>query len=329
MNVIISNELNELLSALNIDVMKKVQGVFTVDEIVDKFANFYFNRIIIDITAIKDYKNVKNLQSLSINLDADKIVILLDGSVETSSPEYVSSLISMGLYNFTKNAEGIMYLVNHSNTYKDVASLHQIDRKPEEVVSVGVKGARVLGFKNVTDHAGSTSLIYMLKRQLSKNYRVLAIEINKKDFMYYNDLNMISTTENDFGKELLKANGNADIILVDINDSAQENACGEVIYLIEPSTIKINKLISKNREMLKRISNKKVILNKCALSSNDISEFEMEAEIKTFYAIPPLNDRLPSKAIDNLLIKMGFLKQRIDPNEGESNKILGIFKHKS
>ena len=59
--------------------------------------------MILDITAIKDYKNIKNIQKLSISLDMNKIILLLDDSAESTSTEYLSKLISMGIYNFTKN----------------------------------------------------------------------------------------------------------------------------------------------------------------------------------------------------------------------------------
>ena len=46
-----------------------------------------------------------------------------------------------------------------------------------------VMGAtRVIGIKGLTDHAGATTLIYMLKKQLSEHYRVLGLELDKNDF---------------------------------------------------------------------------------------------------------------------------------------------------
>ena len=330
MNVIISNRNDEILSSLNIDVIKKVTGEFSSSDIVSMFGNFFYEKMILDITAIKDYDDLKNIQNLSMNLDSNKLILLLDGSPQTSSADYISGLISMGIYNFTKNRDGIIYLLTHQNSYKDVASLQNLDDKPA-MVRTSVNGVKVLGIKNITEHAGSTSLIYMLKRQLSKNYRVVAIEIDKKDFIFYNDKNMISTTSSDFGKELLRLNTEVDIILVDLNNSNQSSACNDLIFLLEPSTIKVNKLVARNRELLRSLEGKKVVLNKNMLTPKDIQEFEMEAGIKTFYAIPPLNDRMPNVALDNFLVRLGFLKQRVEENpEGNSqNKLFGIFGHKS
>ena len=124
MNVIIANKYKEMLDSLDIDVIKSMDGEFTVDEIVERFSNFFFQRMILDITAVKDYKDLRNIQKLSVNLDMDKVILLLDDSSESSSALYLSRLISMGIYNFTRNKEGILYLLNHPNSYRDVAHIH-------------------------------------------------------------------------------------------------------------------------------------------------------------------------------------------------------------
>ena len=57
----------------------------------------------------------------------DKVILLLDGSEATSNPMFLSNLVSMGIYNFTKNVEGIQYLYNTPNTYRDVAQFHHLN----------------------------------------------------------------------------------------------------------------------------------------------------------------------------------------------------------
>lgn len=330
MNVIISNQADDVLSSLNIDVIKKIKGEFLSTEIVSMFENFFYEKMIIDITAIKDYEDLKNIQNLSLNFDTNKLILLLDESQATSSNEYISGLISMGIYNFTKNKDGVIYLLSHTNSYKDVASLQNLNEKAN-VMPNKLMGTKVIGVKNVTEHAGSTSFIYMLKKELSKSYKVFAVEVDKKDFIFYNDKNMISTTSIDFSEEVLKLSSQADVILVDLNSSNQTSSCNDVLYLLEPSTIKVNKLVIRNKELLKSLEGKKVILNQNLLTPKDIAEFEMEAGIKTFYAIPPLNDRVPSIAIEKLLVRMGFLKEREENTEinGSQNKLFGIFGRKS
>ena len=62
MNVIVSNLNKDIFNNLDVDVIKSINGEFDVEEIVQSFSNFFFNRMFLDITAIKDYKNYSNMQ---------------------------------------------------------------------------------------------------------------------------------------------------------------------------------------------------------------------------------------------------------------------------
>ena len=127
MNVMVYNKYKELLMGLNLDVMKSIEGVFNVDEIIDTFSNYYYDKMILDITAIRDYQNTDNLQKLAMNINMENVILLLDDSPECNSKTYLSKLISLGIYNFTRNTEGINYLLVHPHTYKDVVNIHNID----------------------------------------------------------------------------------------------------------------------------------------------------------------------------------------------------------
>ena len=85
MNVIVSNKYQAMLQNLDIDVIKSLQGEFDVEELVSNFKNFFFQRMILDITALKNYKDIKTLQKLSVSLDMDKVILLLDDSTEGTS----------------------------------------------------------------------------------------------------------------------------------------------------------------------------------------------------------------------------------------------------
>ena len=69
MNVIVSNKNQLLLENLGVDIIKEMNGEFEVDEIIATFQNFFYQRMILDITAIKNYTDIVNLQKLSISLD--------------------------------------------------------------------------------------------------------------------------------------------------------------------------------------------------------------------------------------------------------------------
>lgn len=328
MNVIIANKNKFLLENLGIDVIKEMTGEFDVDEIIYTFQNFFYQRMILDITAIKNYTDIRNLQKLSISLDMEKVILLLDGTDATSNPTFISNLVSMGIYNFTKNLEGIQYLYNTPNVYRDVAQFHQLnsnlnvsntnDSVPVQVITPityneqpEFYGTRIIGIKNITKQSGATSLTYMMKKELSKNYSVVAIEVDKNDFTYFRDKNMISTITSDVGITINKYKNN-DVILVDINNSlVAEGFCQDVLYLIEPSIIKLQKLMALNVTALQGLKDKKVILNQSLLSQNDIANFEYESRLKVYYNLVPLNERsknLPE--LNKLLIQLGFNRQK-------------------
>src|SRR5574344_114836 len=277
MNVIIANKYASMLESLGIEIIKKEQGVFDADELIKNYQNFYFQRMILDITAIKDYRDIKNLQKLSIALDMDKIILLLDESEESNSPEYLSQLISMGIYNFTKNAEGIMYLYHNPNSYRDVAHIHQLDHSTQQIIVqefVQGVGARIIGIKDLAPDSGATTLTYMMKKQLAKHYDALAIEVDKNDYRYFMDKSLISTTSENIGSVLSK-NSSKDVILIDVNDSpAAMGLCQEILYVLEPSMIKLNRLMMTNPRIFADYKNKKIILNQSLLSSKDVLDFE-------------------------------------------------------
>ena len=323
MNVIVSNKKAPMLENLNIEIIKEMTGEFEVDEIINNFKNFFFQRMILDVTALKNYTDIKTIQQLSLALDMNKVILVLDEESTTVSPEYMSQLISIGIYNFTTNLEGIMYLYNSPNSYRDVAHLHVIDKvvppieQPEGKTNtvyvdryIESDECKVIGFKDVTKQAGATTLIYMLKKQLEKQYKVAAIEAEKSEFRFFNDKTLISATNSNVGNIVGKNKESNNVILLDINNS--ENAvglCDEIIYLIEPSTIKLNKLLLVNPRMLATIQGKKVVLNQSLLSDKDISEFAYEAKLKIFYNIPPLNERTNKHPeLVEFLHKLGYMK---------------------
>ena len=302
MNVIVSNKNQGLLSSLDIDVIKSINGEFSADEIISTFSNFFFNRMFLDITAIKDYMDVSNIQKLSISLEIEKVIFVISNEL-MNDHTYLSKLISMGIYNFATNKESLMYLYNHPNTYKDVAHIHQLgsnntnDEKPKHENLFGKEkpkpevsaNCKIIGFKNITVNAGSTTLIYMIKKILSEKDYVIALEVNKNDFGFFGEKDMYSVNENNLQAAINKF-GSASLILVDLNSNNGE-ICDEVFYLIEPSIIKLNKMMAGNKTIFDTLSDKKIVLNKSLLLDKDVKDFEFESHSSVVCNIPPLNDR--------------------------------------
>ncbi len=330
MNVIVSNKYQNMLATLDIDVIKSINGEFEAEELASIFTNFYFNKMIIDITAIKGYQNIKNIQKLSVNFDPSKLILLLDDSAMVNSGSYLSGLVSMGIYNFTRNINAVKFLIDNPNSYKDVAQYHNLNNSDDKVIEydsftgTGSGGLRILGVKNVTSHAGSTTLVYMLKRHLEVAYNVVALEVDKEDFKYLNDKSLKSTTSLDLSFNIAN-NPDAEVILIDLNDSNQENLCNDIIYLIEPGLIKLNKIIRQDRDIFEKLKDKKVVLNKSVLTNKDINDFEHEANTKVFFNIPYLDDKKEHEQIlDDFLVALGF--SRLNSSSSGKAKLFNIFK---
>ena len=147
----------------------------------------------------------------------------------------------------------------------------------------------------------------MMYNALAKNYNVAAIEVDKTDFAYLQDNTMISAISGNVSQEVSKYT-TCDVILIDVNNSVQaESLCNEIIYIIEPTTIKLNKLMMITPQALKTIKDKKVILNQSLLSSKDVLDFEYESKLKIFYNMPPLDEREQNNEIlRDFLSKLGF-----------------------
>ena len=244
----------------------------------------------------------------------ENVILLLDDSPETATKSYLSKLISLGIYNFTRNAEGINYLLVHPHTYRDVVNIHNLEdldsvtnENGDTIVTSSTSGKmKIIGFKNMTQHAGATTLIYLLRKALSASKMVGAIEVNKVDFLYFNDKDLVSTTTTELPKELMKKQL-CDVVFVDLNDYDDVSICAEVYYLIEPSTIMINKILRKNKSVLETLKEEKVVLNKCVLNSDDVSTFEYETKLKVFATIPPVDDRQENiEAINKFISKMNL-----------------------
>lgn len=338
MNVIIANQYKDALSNLNIDVIKRMDGVFDADVIVDTFANFYYNRMIIDLTALKDCFNIATIQKLSASLDASKIILFLSDDPRITNG-YLSKIISLGIYNFTKDLSGITYLMDNPNLYRDVAQYHDLaatENNNMQQVKGGIfssnfnneqtneeekPSCRIIGFKDLTEDAGSTTLIYMLKRQLAGVKKTLALEINSNDFSFFNDPELLSITEQNFANTKSKFS-QFEVVLIDMNNTNIESECTDIIYLLEPSTIKLNSLMRKDKMALEKIKDKKIVLNKSLLTVSDVKEFEYEAKVKMFYNIPPLDERKDHQMVlDSFLEKLDVFRE-----SGSKSGLFNIFK---
>lgn len=343
MNVVTSNENKAIIDRLEIDIIKRIDGQYDLTELLSKFVNLYFNKMIIDVTSIKDYENPQTMAALAQSVDPSRVILLLNNNPVVNSNEYLANLINNGFYNFTRNYEGINFLYNTPNTFENVQHLltsntnnapsnntveanqtNNQDVNQNNAVGVGqpvtdanndVENHRIfsnrmiIGIQNVTNHAGASTLVRMMVRQLNNHgIKAYGIEMFRQDLMYYRDPNLVACmNRNDLERELRKMeDGNA--VIMDLNDFGEaDKFCDKVIYLLEPSFIMLTKCLKRNANALVELRDANVVLNKSFVNNQELSDFEYETRLTIFDNIPPLNDRNENSIeVNNFLRKLGY-----------------------
>ena len=77
---------------------------------------------------------------------------------------------------------------------------------------------------------------------ISDYYSTMALEVDKRELTYFNDKETLSVKEDELDDTFEKYN-NINFFVVDLGKSKKDYLCNEVLYLIEPITIKLNKLV--------------------------------------------------------------------------------------
>ena len=318
MNLIVTNKYKDLIYNTNIEVLKELNGVFKVSQIANSFKSIFYKKIIIDGTALENFPRENVLRELITTFDADKLILFLPPD-NPPPKKFLSFLISIGLYNFTDNPNGLVELTKKSNTKEDVAGFLEPVRETSDDSIIkddlydnnDAPGRIVVGFKSVTENSYVTELIYGLKRTLEDKYKkdVMAIEINKRDFMYYNQPHMYSIS-GDKLNEFLKNNLNWDVVLVDLNDF-NDGSINDLIYLVNPSLFTTNKLLYKQRDALIKLKGEKVVFVNSLLNTNDVNGYAKEAGISVYFNLPPVNDRVHSDVLDKFLVKLGIVEGEV------------------
>lgn len=322
MNVVTENKNTNVIDKLNIDIIKKIEGEFTLNDILNSLVNLYFNKMIIDSTSIKNIKDISTIKALAAAVDPSRVIMVLPEEVEEGDNEFISDLITCGFYNFTRNFEGVNYLFNTPNTYESVkqyvlntplennSSDENADEETsEEALYQPNAGRRIIGVENVTTHAGSSSIVNMLVRQLRNHgYKAYGIEMFRQDLLFYHvDYLHACFNKQDLDNKLREFK-DADVIVIDSNEFGElNNYANDTLYLVEPSYVKVTKAIKKNKNVFNDHKGDKIVLNMSFVNNQDLADFEYETGLKIFANIPPLNDRDKDlEEINDLLSKLGY-----------------------
>lgn len=351
-NIIIKNQNSKIIDSVDINSIKTITGEFTRESIELELGNLLYSNAVIDVTAIKNYFDIREVLRFLDFFGPSRTILLLNNSELVNSSSYLTLLVQNGYYNFTRNAAGINYLLTHPNSLSDVSkyidSLNQ--KQSMEVNMMGpntfgnlapqnnaytgsdynagyvkeeesVKSkARIIGIQNVTEHAGATTLIYMMLKQLRINYKVKAYEMFKQDSIYFKDSDITFCTSLEDLKYRINADSGAEIILIDLNGLPEKSICHDILYLVNPGIISLNKALKKDINIREKVMDGKIILNQSAIKDEELSNFEYETKFKVYYNMPVINDRADRLlVVDKLLLKLGFGKQG-------STSFFGLFK---
>lgn len=336
MNVIVTNQNKALLDQLNVDIIKKIEGEYEVSELLSKFVNLQFDKLIIDITSIKNYTDNAVMTSFAKSVDPNRVIILLNDNPTVNTRPYIVNLINNGIYNFSRNIEGVKYLYNTPNTLASVQSILNPPVKTESAPTVNATvntqptttessnevyannnsnlriptfGKKIIGLSNMTMHAGASTLTNMMVRQLNnKGIPAIGIEMNRQDLIYYRSDKLFSAMSRLDLERVVKDHNDAAAIIIDLNDFPEaDKYCNSIIYLVEPSFIRLTKCIRRNKNAFVEKKNEKVVLNMSFVSDDELYDFEIETGVKVFDNIPPLNDRdQDAGEINEFLRKLGF-----------------------
>ncbi len=306
MNIVIANKFREAIKNLGIEISGVLEGEFTSNQILNAFSNYYYERIILDVTAIKGYQDftvlIEELKKIFTILEPSKSIVLIEDIPQLNNEMVISNIVNSKIYNFAFNIDEIIELYNNPRTYDQVMEYSNMSTSLQNETS------RIIGVKNVTNGAGATTLIYMMMLELSKKYTVKCLEIGKNDFKHFQSEDMISVDASNLISEVLKE-PHPDVILIDQNDFDNEMLIKETLYLLEPSIVKLNKKIEEDSNILNKLKDKKIILNRTALPLIKLEQFEQETGLKVFDIIRNVDERNKvNTQVMNLLTKLGFDK---------------------
>ena len=333
MNVVVANKYKETIKSLGIEITGILEGEYTAEYIAETYSNYYYDKLILDVTSIRDYANTEtlfiSLKKIFTFLDPNKAVILLDSIPQLNNSVFYSKLVQLQIYNFTSDVNEVKNLLVTPKIYSDVSKYGELESAIQTSTQMSSK-IRVIGVKNITEHAGATTLIYMMYQELSKYYKIKCIEIDKQDFKYFYNEDMVSIAKEQLVDQFLIEQG-LDVMLVDLNDFNDDTYVKEKLYILEPSVLKLNKMMDKDKTVLTRLANEKIVLNRTNITLESAKQFQEESKLKVFDIIRNLNERdAVNPQIINLLIKLGFNKTNggvISADDTERKKgLLDAFK---
>lgn len=342
MYIIIKNENSRIINNLTINVSKTLVGDYTREDLNRELSFINYDKAIVDITSIRNYYDDNYLYSFLqfFRCPSDVILLLNDGFV-ANSKQFLSKLIEKGYYNFATTDSAVNRLLEKNNTIEDVRNyMEGYDFLKTDSIVSGIEKSNkfetdklIIGIENGFPHAGATTLMYVLVKEVSKLKNVKGVEMVKNDSAFFNDDKIISCESKTQFENIVKTLKDIDVYVVDLNATDVKEICNKVIYLIEPGTTKLNKVVKGNRENYEKLKNVDIVLNRSNIKDEELNSFQYETKFKIVGNIPNLNERLDSnESLDKIVNYLigNILEDDIiadDDHNDEKKGILGFLKN--
>ena len=114
MNVIVSNKQKQIIDNANIDAIKDLNGLFNVDDLISKFKNYFFNKMILDATSIVNFTSDVTLEKLAHEIGSERLYILLPENPEPPK-SFTDKLIELRIYNLSRFLNYYSYCCSYYN----------------------------------------------------------------------------------------------------------------------------------------------------------------------------------------------------------------------
>ena len=337
MYIIIKNENSRIINNLTVNVSKTLVGDFTREDLDRELNLINYDKAIVDITSIRNYYDDNYLYKfLEFFRSPSDVILLLNDGFVANSKHFLSKLISKGYYNFATTDSAVNRLLERNNTIDDVKEYMDGNDflKTDSIVSGIDKNKKfetdklIIGIENGFPHSGATTLMYMLVKEIGKSKKVKGIEMINNDSLFFRDDRIISCESRIQFETIVKTLNDIDVYIVDLNGSDVREICNKVIYLIEPGTTKINKVVKGDREIYEMLKNSNVVLNRSNIKDEEMKTFEYETKFKVVGNVPNLNERLDSndsltKLVDYLLDNKEKY-EKFSKDDGNINKKVGL-----
>lgn len=337
MYIIIKNENSRIINNLTVNVSKTLVGDFTREDLDRELNLINYDKAIVDITSIRNYYDDNYLYKfLEFFRSPSDVILLLNDGFVANSKHFLSKLISKGYYNFATTDNAVNRLLERNNTIDDVKEYMDGNDflKTNSIVSGIDKNKKfetdklIIGIENGFPHSGATTLMYMLVKEIGKSKKVKGIEMINNDSLFFRDDRIISCESRIQFETIVKTLNDIDVYIVDLNGSDVKEICNKVIYLIEPGTTKINKVVKGDREIYEMLKNSNVVLNRSNIKDDEMKTFEYETKFKVVGNVPNLNERLDSndsltKLVDYLLDNKEKY-EKLSKDDGNINKKVGL-----